>query len=107
MGDDAVRLLARNSAAEHATLGIGYTSDPSRALRAEPEAVTADVQRALTARAGRTARERQLEEWNARRAELQRTLDWLHSQRFVRDVRSTIRALERQLARLDRRIAGS
>jgi hypothetical protein len=60
---DVPRLLARNSTREHAVLGVGYTDELDRALRDEPEAVPADYQALLIARAHRTARDRQLDEW--------------------------------------------
>lgn len=87
-------------------LGTGYTDEPSRALRDEPEAVPADYQQLLSARSRRTARQVQLAEWEQRRAAIQREVDWLHSQRFQRDVSKSLRVLRRQLARLDKLIAG-
>jgi len=75
-------------------------------MRDEPEAISLADQLALTARSRRTERERQLAEWNERRAAIQREIDWLHSQRFQVDVSKSLRTLRRQLARLDRQIAG-
>jgi hypothetical protein len=75
-------------------------------MRDEPEAVSVSDQAMLAARAHRTARERQLDEWTTRRASIQREIDWLHSQRFQQDVSRSLRVLRRQLARLDRLIAG-
>ncbi len=94
---DEVRLLARRSEA-------GYTSDPTRALRDAGEAVPLDTQLELTARSHRTARQTQIEEWARRKAAMQREIDWLQSQRFVRDVRSPVRALQRQLDSVDKRL---
>jgi hypothetical protein len=94
---DAPRLLAARSQ-------YGYTDRLDRALHHESEAVPAEVQTELTARAQRTAAERTRQEWEVRRASIQRELDWLHSQRFQRDVRSTVRALERQLDRMDKHL---
>lgn len=48
----------------------------------------------------------EVEEWGQRRAEVERLIDWLYSQRFAFDARDDVRALRRQLDRLDRRIAG-
>jgi hypothetical protein len=103
---DPPRLLARNSTHEHPMLGTGYTDEPDRAMRDEPEAVSVSDQLVLAARAHRTARERQLEEWQTRRASIQREIDWLHSQRFQADVSKSLRVLRRQLSRLDKLIAG-
>jgi hypothetical protein len=94
---DAPRLLHRRS--EHA-----YTSDPTRALGDAGEAVPADTQIELTARVHRTERQQQLDEWARRKASIQRQIDWLQSQRFRRDVRSELRALQRQVDRLDKRL---
>jgi hypothetical protein len=102
---DAPRLLARNSTREHATLGVGYTDEPARAMRGEPEAVSVDEQALLVARSHRNAEQEQQREWEERRAAIQREIDWLHSQRFRNDVSKQLRALRRQLARLDRQIA--
>jgi len=75
-------------------------------MRDEPEAISLADQLALAARARRTEHERQLGEWNERRAAIQREIDWLHSQRFQVDVSKSLRTLRRQLARLDKQIAG-
>lgn len=96
---DSLRLL-------HARSQHGYTDNPSRAMFGEPEAVSADVQRELTADSLAREHEAQVAQWRTRRAAIARELDWLRSQRFQRDVRSAVRALDRQLANLDRRIAG-
>ena len=94
---DAPRLLHRRS--EH-----GYTADPSRALLGAGEAVPVEAQHELTARVHRAARQAQLDEWERRKAAIQREIDWLYSQRFQRDVRSQLRALQRQVDRLDRHL---
>jgi len=103
---DAPRLLARNSTREHPLLGVGYTDELDHAMRDEPEAVPLDYQQLLTARAHRTARQAQLDEWATRRASIQREIDWLYSQRFQVDVSKALRVLRRQLDRLDKLIAG-
>src|SRR5262249_46449649 len=103
---DTPRLLARNSTREHPMLGTGYTDEPGRALREEPEAVSVEDQQLLAARARRDARVAQLAEWELRRKSIQREIDWLHSQRFQQDVSKGLRVLRRQLARLDRMIQG-
>lgn len=94
---DAARLLHRHSQ-------FAYTSDPTRALTDAGEAIPADTQAEQTARAHRTQRQTQLDEWQRRRAVIQREIDWLESQRFKRDVRSELRALQRQVDRLDKRL---
>ena len=94
---DAPRLLHRRS--EHA-----YTSDPTRALTDAGEAVPLETQAELTARAHRSQRQTQLDEWGQRRQAIQRELNWLISQRFQSDVRSQLRALQRQVDRLDARL---
>jgi hypothetical protein len=96
---DLPRLLHRRS--EH-----GYTDDLSRALYAEPEAVPRDVQDAMTAAAHRAEHEAIVAGWQVRRVAIEREINWLYSQRLHRDVSSSLRALRRQLDRLDARIAG-
>ncbi|MGZ4185010.1 MAG: hypothetical protein ACXVSF_06455 [Solirubrobacteraceae bacterium] len=95
---DAPRLLHRRSQ-------YGYTTDVDRALYQEPEAVPRDDQAVITARAHRSAREAQLVEWRERRAAIERQLSWLNSRRFERNVTTQVRALQRQLDRIDKRIA--
>ena len=63
-----------------------------------------EEQALLTARVHRSERQAQLQEWAQRRAAIQREVDWLHSQRFQRDVSQPLRVLRRQLERLDRLI---
>jgi hypothetical protein len=95
---DAPRFLARHSQ-------YAYTEDPAKALPAEPEAINAEAQELLTLRAQRTAREVRLVQWRERREAVARELDWLYSQRLRRDVRTQLRAVQRQLDRLDQKIA--
>ena len=92
---DAPRLLHRDSA-------HGYTSNPSHALRGEPEAVPEGDQDRLTLAAAANERRARVEEWQRRRETIQREINWLYSQRLRRNVRSQLRALQRQLDRLDR-----
>lgn len=63
-----------------------------------------EAQAELTARVHRSERQAQLDEWARRKAAIQREIDWLTSQRFRRDVRSDLRALQRQVDRLDARL---
>ena len=95
---DAPRLLHRHS--HH-----GYTNDPARALFAEPEAVSRDAQEHITAAAHRVERQAQIAEWTARRAEIERQVSWLYSQRLRRDVGAQLVQLRRQLDRIDKKIA--
>lgn len=102
---DTPRLLARNSTRAHPILGIGYTDEPAKALAGEPEAVSRDDQLLITARAHRSARETQRDEWLKRRVAIQREIDWLHSQRFARNVSRPLRTLRHQIAYLDKVIS--
>lgn len=99
VGRDQPRLLHRRSQ-------YGYTDDPSLAVFAEPEAVSRDDQAVITQRAHRVEREVQVEQWAEHRAEIERRLGWLYSQRFKCNVTTQVRALQRQLDRIDERIAG-
>jgi hypothetical protein len=97
---DAPRLLHRRSQ-------YGYTDRPEYAMHAEPEAVPAEDQEWITSRSHRTEREAQVLHWRERRANIEREVDWLYSQRFDRDVSKPLRTLRRQLDRLDKLIAAS
>jgi hypothetical protein len=94
---DAPRLLHRYS--QH-----GYTTHPGLAMRAEGEAVSAAVQAEITARAHRTAHERELLEWARHRQEIENHLRWLTSQRGRSDLRTEVRAASRMLDRVDRKL---
>ena len=96
---DAPRFLHRRSQ-------FGYTDNPQLGLHSEPEAVDATTQDVLTSRAHRAETERQRAQWREHRAEIERRLHWLHSQRFRRDVTTQVAAVQRQLDRIDARIAG-
>ena len=105
MGRDTPRLLHRHS-------HYGYTDRPEHALFQEPEAVSADTQRDLTTRAHRAAQQAQVAEWMVHRAEIERRLAWLYSQRFRRDVTrscascsDSLIASTRRCGRADRCIA--
>jgi hypothetical protein len=76
----------------------GYTDNPAAALRGEPEAVTAETQDWLTLDAGRRAGDRRRGAWQEARARLQRERDYFAAQ---------ARARERELARLERRLASA
>ena len=94
---DPPRLLARRSQ-------YGYTDDPAFAVISEPEAVSASAQAEITAASQRRERQTIADEWRGRRLVLMREIEWLQSQRFQRDVRSTVRALQRQVDKLDARL---
>jgi hypothetical protein len=94
---DAPRLL-------HVRSQFGYTSDPTRALFAEPEAISIAAQSDLARSAAVRARETQLREWGEHRDEIERRIDWLYSQRLRRDVRQQLRSLRYQLDRLDEKV---
>jgi hypothetical protein len=97
MRDDEPRFIARVA---------GYVDHPARALPGEPEAVTEAEQMTITADAHRAAEDRDRAEWAESRDRLRRELDWLYSRRFRADVGAQLRALQRQVDRLDERIGG-
>ena len=92
-----MRLLAVRS--EH-----GYTDRLDRALPEEPEAVSAEEQRQLTARAARAASDRSRSEWEARHEEIATALDGLAALPFARELQPEVRAMRAQLDRLARRV---
>jgi hypothetical protein len=94
---DTVRLLHRYPAR-------GYTDDPAKAAFAEPEAVAATDQEWIAHKAHRAERDAQLLHWRERRALIEQQIDWLHAQRFARDVSKQLRFLRRQLDVIDKRI---
>jgi hypothetical protein len=96
---DQPRLLCRASQ-------YGYTDRLDQALLDEPEAISREDQVIITARSHRTAHALQLQEWEARRDAIARELSWLYSQRLQRDVRTSLRSLQRNLDRLDQKLAG-
>jgi hypothetical protein len=91
------RLLHRRS--EH-----GYTDRPAQALTAEPEAVSAAEQRRLTTEARRRATEREREAWHRFRTIVVPELVALGGV-LDRGLASDLRALARQLERIDRKLA--
>jgi hypothetical protein len=94
---DTIRLLHRYPARN-------YTDDLSKAAFAEPEAVSATDQEWIAHYAHRAERDAQLLHWRERRALIEKQIDWLHSQRFARDVSKQLRFLRRQLDAIERRI---
>jgi hypothetical protein len=97
---DTIRLLHRHS--PH-----GYTDRPEKALRAEPEAVSAEDQTWIVYRAHRAERDAQLLHFRERRALIEKQIDWLYSQRFARDVSKQLRFLRRQLDAIEKRISAA
>jgi len=74
---------------------LGYTTSPSRAMRNEPEAITADELRDLTDAAQRQAEHHRRDSLEQTRARLQREADYHAAQ---------LRHRQRQLDRLERRL---
>ena len=85
---DTIRLLHRHAA-------HGYTTNPTMALRHEPEALSETDQRFLERAAATTREQRTRDALDRRRQQLQREADWHAAQ---------ARNRERELARLDRRL---
>jgi hypothetical protein len=98
MHHDRPRLL-------HVRSEYGYTDRAAAALPSEPEAVSADYQRHLTAAAPRRAAARDRDVWMPARDLLRAELALLRRHHFARDVASDLRVLERQVEKLDRRLA--
>ena len=90
----------------HRRSQYGYADDPRLGLFREPEAVSIEVQRELTAAAARSAHQLQVQEWQLHRAEIDRRIAWLYSQRLRRDVGAQLHQLQKQLDRIDAKIAG-
>jgi hypothetical protein len=90
--------------ARHLGRVAGYVDHPVRGLHDEPQALTAAEQDQVTRQAAQSARDRDRAEWAQARDRLEREVDWLFSRRFERDISTQVRALERQIARLDQRI---
>ena len=88
----------------HARSQFGYTAHLAEALASEPEAVPAATQRALTSQATRRAEDRRRAVWQGSRARFWAELDYV-SRTFGREAREELRALRRDLERLDRKLA--
>lgn len=99
MSVEAVRLLAARS--EH-----GYTDRLDRALPEEPEAVSADCQRQLTARAARSAEARARADWQEHVDRLRAELEGVRRLPYGRELAPELRLLQRGLDQLDRRALG-
>jgi len=94
---EILRLLHRHS--EH-----GYTSRTHEAMNDEPEAVDHDTQRRLTHDARLRQAQRRRELWHDSRDRLLENLD-LVQQHFGSDVAHELRAIRRELDRIERRLA--
>jgi hypothetical protein len=91
-----LRLLARHSQ-------YGYTDRIDRAMREEPEAVSADEQQRLTLEAQRRDRTQRVVAWKAAHLTINAALrDFRASCRVDKRVAGTLRFVERQLTQLDR-----
>ena len=99
MPADAPRFL-------HRTSQYGYTTDPSRSLRAEPEAVPEDYQQLLTDHAHHAERDQLAHEWSKCRDRVISSV--AHFEEVTRpptQLRSTLRVLMRTVERIDRELA--
>jgi hypothetical protein len=90
-----LRLLHERS--EH-----GYTDQPYRAMRDEPEAVTEEEQRQLTMDAHLLARELIRQEWMMARGSIQDGIDFLASRPYAKLIGDDLRQLRRDLERTQR-----
>lgn len=90
---DPPRFLARRSE-------LGYVPSSAQALAGEPEAVSDDVQWMLTAR----ARARELQTWATSRDRLLADVEHLRTHVRSPHVARAARALEREIAALDRKL---
>jgi len=88
----------------HARSEHGYTHSTAEALPHEPEAVPADYQAELTRLAHVQAELRKRTVWHQHRRVMWQVFSFAE-QAFGREVASELRALQRDLARLDRRLA--
>ena len=83
---------------------LGYTSDPRQALPHEPPALNPSDLEDITARTQRRRRQDQIAAWKQERAQLEQSLDRLYAQRLGHDITTQLRALQRQLDRIDIRL---
>jgi hypothetical protein len=94
VSEDAPRFLSRNGFPS-------YTNDPSRKLAGTDEALTDFELEEVADAAQRRDRARRRDAWQESKAVLERELAWLYSHRFQVDVTTQLRAVERQIMRLD------
>lgn len=86
----------------HSRSELGYTSQPMEALEDEPEAVPVEYQRRLSDDALAASRDRQLDAVRELLDVLSPALDAIAALRLDRDLRSTLRAMQRQRDQLKR-----
>lgn len=98
--DDPPRLLAKHSE-------LGYVTRHHQAMTHEPPAVPADYQEQLTAAAQRVQQDQLLGEWVKCRDRISGAVQHFTTvTKPGQQVRSDLRVLERQIARVDGRLAG-
>jgi hypothetical protein len=95
-GADKPRLLAKRSE-------VGYVSDSARALRGEPEAVSASEQRHLTQLARRRERQRRVDAWRPARSLLMAGIV-AYTPAADPTTRSDLRVIQRVVQKIDRRL---
>jgi hypothetical protein len=95
--DETPRFLHRRS--EH-----GYTSDPTRAMRLEPEAVGVADQERQTKEAHERDGRRQADAWKVASDAIKAALEPLRGVRLDRGVVSSIRAINRTREQLDQKL---
>jgi hypothetical protein len=88
----------------HARSEYGYTPSVALALVDEPEAVPEDAQRELTRQAAARAASRRRAEWQRQSATLWAVVAELE-RALLPDLTHEVRALARDVARLDRKLA--
>jgi hypothetical protein len=91
---EAPRLLAAKSE-------YGYTDRIDRAMRDEPEAVSAEEQRLLTRRATLVAVYEARLHWDASRIRIRAELASVADQGYAHDLGPELRLMERQLQKLE------
>jgi hypothetical protein len=95
---DPLRLLAQRSE-------LAYTADLGHAMPREPEAVSESYQRRITLEVERRDRKQRLDAWRTANATITGAVATFRSScRIDRHVESTLHALERCAARLDREV---
>ena len=98
---DEPRLLARRSE-------LGYTDAPTRALPGEPEAISEEEQARQTLAARRAQERQQREAWQQARARIVDGVSIVRTTKpaMPRQVVSTVRVIERAVARVDAELRG-
>ena len=94
---DETRLLHQRSE-------LGYTTSTVEAMPSEPEAVSSEWQSHLTAQAARRRSDRRRETWRICSERIRRELDVARPE-LGKQIASDLRVIERQLAKIDERVA--